>query len=149
MLLALAGLAPVLACADPVVYRIDGAQTRAEFTIEHLGVFNAQGRFGAVSGRIVFDAVAHAGSIDLDIPVSSVATGYEMRDDFIRGVTMFDAARYPSMRFRSSRFEFDGDRLVRVEGELTLRDVSRPVSFDVLHIECGHEVRREACTAEA
>ena len=149
MLLAVATLAPAFAYAEPVVYRIDGAHTRAEFTIEHLGVFNAQGRFGAVSGRIVFDAVAHAGSIDLDIPVSSVATGYEMRDDFIRGVTMFDAARYPSMRFRSSRFEFDGDRLVRVDGELTLRDVARPVSFDVLRIECGHEARREACTAEA
>ena len=146
---ALAGLAPALAGADPVAYRIDGAHTRAEFTIEHLGVFQARGRFGAVSGRIVFDGTAHAGSIDLDIPVSSVATGYEMRDDFIRGVTMFDAARYPSMRFRSSKFEFDGDRLVRVEGELTVRDVTRNASFNVLRIECGHEMRREACTAEA
>ena len=137
------------ASADAAAYRIDGVHTRAEFTIEHLGVFQARGEFGAVSGRIVFDATAHAGSIDLDIPVASVATGYDLRDDFIRGVTMFDAARYPRMRFRSSKFEFDGERLARVEGELTVRDVTRPVSFNVMRIECGHEARHEACKADA
>jgi len=112
-------------------------------------VFRAQGRFANVSGRIVFDGPGREGSIQLDIPVASVATGYDLRDDFIRGATLFDAANYPRMRFQSSKLAFDGDRLVRVDGNLTLRDVTRPVSFQILRIECGHEAKHERCTAEA
>jgi len=149
----LLGVALALACAaahaEPIQYRVDPANTHVEFSIEHLGVFNAQGRFSNVSGRIVFDGAAHTGSIDLDIPVKAVATGYDLRDDFIRGVTMFDAATYPRMRFHSSKFAFEGDRLVRVDGNLTMRDVTRPVSFNVLRTECGEEAKHERCIAEA
>lgn len=142
-------LGSAVAHADPVQYRVDPTHTQVEFSIEHLGVFRTQGRFTNVAGHIVFDGAAHTGTIELDIPVRSVATGYDMRDDFIRGVTMFDAATYPRMRFHSSKFSFEGDRLVRVDGDLTLRDVTRPVSFTVLRTECGHESPKERCIAEA
>jgi len=137
--------------AEPAVYRIDPARTRAEFTVEHLGVFHAQGRFPNVSGRLLFDAAAHAGSVDLEIPVSSVATGWDARDDFIRGARMFDASQYPRMRFRSTRFTFEGERLVRVDGDLTLRDVTRPVSLTVRRLDCGRgtDDKQEGCAAEA
>ena len=137
--------------AEPAVYRIDATRTRAEFTVEHLGVFRAQGRFPNVSGRLLYDASAHAGSVDLEIPVDSVATGWDTRDDFIRGTSMFDASQYPRMRFRSTRFEFEGERLVRVDGDLTLRDVTRPVSLSVRKLECGRSAdeKREGCVAEA
>lgn len=136
--------------AQPAAYRIDAARTRAEFEIEHLGVLRAHGRFVNVSGRLVYDPAALAGTIELDIPVASVATGWDVRDRFIRGETMFDASQYPQMRFRSTRFEFEGGRLVRVDGELTLRDVTRPVSLAVRRLECGPQGDHgDGCTAEA
>lgn len=149
-LMLLAALAAAAAHAQPAAYRIDAARTRAEFEIEHLGVLHAHGRFVNVSGRLVFDPAARAGTIELDIPVASVATGWDSRDKFIRGETMFDASQYPRIRFRSTRFEFEGGRLVRVDGELTLRDVTRPVSLAVRRIECGPQAdNRDGCTAEA
>jgi len=140
----LAALAAAASCAQSASYRIDPANTRAEFEVEHLGVFRAQGRFQNVTGKIVYDAAARTGSIDINIPVASVATGWDSRDRFIRGDAMFDASHFPRMHFRSTRFEFEGDRLVRVDGELTLRDVTRPVSLAVQRLECGL-----GCTAEA
>jgi polyisoprenoid-binding protein YceI len=58
---------------------------------------------------------------------------------------MFDAAHFPSMRFVSKGFEFEGGRLVRVQGELTLRDVTRPVTLRVTSLHCDDD----ACAAEA
>jgi len=110
-------------------------------------VLHAHGRFENVSGRVLFDAAAHAGAIELDIPVASVATGFDSRDRFIRSSAMFDAAQFPRIRFQSTRFDFEGERLVRVEGDLTLRGVTRPVSLTVRRIECGDVAA--GCKAEA
>lgn len=142
-------LAAVLATgaswAQPTSYRIDEARTHADFEVEHLGLFRAHGRFGNVAGTLVYDASAPSGTIDLVIPVTGVASGWDTRDAFLRGSTMFDASRFPRMRFVSKRFEFEGGRLLRVDGDLTLRDVTRPVSLTVHSLSC----ERETCVAEA
>jgi len=93
-------LAPAPAAADPVVYRVDPARSAAEFVVTHLAVFHAHGRFARMSGRIVVDAAAQAGSVDLEISVASVSTGWTLRDAFVRGEKMFDADRHPPQRFR-------------------------------------------------
>jgi polyisoprenoid-binding protein YceI len=62
---------------------------------------------------------------------------------------MFDVERYPSIRFRSTRLDYDGSRLVAVDGEMTLHGVTRPVRFDVTRMECGAEtgIGGEGCDA--
>lgn len=142
--LLLVALLPAAAAAQ-TAYRIDPARTHAEFDVEHLGVFRAHGRFESVSGTLQYDPSAQSGLIDIAIPVASVSTGWDSRDSFLRGSTMFDGERYPRMRFRSTRFVFDGGRVARVDGELTLRDVTRPVTFVVKALRCEHD----ACVAEA
>lgn len=137
-------LAPLAAGAQST-YRIDPARTQAEFEVDHLGVFRAHGRFDDVSGRLSYDAAAQSGAIELQIPVASIATGWDSRDRFLRGATMFDAAQFPRMKFASRRFDFEGGRVVRVEGELTMRDVTRPVILTVRSLDCG----RDLCVAEA
>lgn len=131
--------------AQPSAYRIDETRTHADFEVEHLGLFRAHGRFGHVAGSLVYDATAPSGAIDLVIPVTAVATGWDTRDAFLRGSTMFDAARFPRMRFMSKSFKFEGGRLLRVDGDLTLRDVTRPVSLAVHSLSCD----RDACVADA
>lgn len=142
---ALAALVACMSSAQPVAYRVDPARTHADFEVEHLGVFHAHGRLANVSGSLVYDAATPSGAIDLAIPVTSVATGWNTRDAFLRGATMFDAERYPRMRFVSTRFAFEEGRLVRVEGDLTLRDVTRPVALLVQAMRC----EGPTCTAEA
>jgi polyisoprenoid-binding protein YceI len=134
--LMMVALFPLAVCAQGRSYRIDSAGTRAEFEVDHLGVFRAHGKFVDVSGTLSYDAAAQSGAIDLAIPTASVATGWDSRDSFLRGTTMFDAAQFPRMRFVSRRFEFDGGRVVRVDGDLTLRAVTKPVSLTVHSMHC-------------
>ena len=143
--LVLVALMPLSLCAQGHSYRIDAAGTRVEFEVDHLGVFRAHGKFENVSGTLSYDAATHSGAIDLAIPIASVATGWDSRDQFLRGTTMFDAAQFPRMRFVSKRFEFDGGRVVRVDGDLTLRAVTKPVTLTVQSIQCDHDT----CVAEA
>jgi len=146
-----AGLPPATAAADPVGYRVDPARSAAEFVVTHLAVLRAHGRFARMSGRIVVDAAAQSGSVDLEIPAASVATGWSLRDTFLRGDAMFDADRHPVVRFRSTRLVYADGRLARVDGELTLRGVTQPVAAVVTSVACGAgpDARAETCDAEA
>ena len=145
--LALGG-APAAAAA-PVGYRIEPESTYAEFAVSHLGLSRQRGHFGQTHGTIVLDPEKHSGSIDFVVDVASIDTGWNLRDEFLRGESMFDATRYPVVRFHSTQLVFDRERLIGVAGELTLRDVTRPVALKVERLECGREPDggREGCGA--
>src|SRR5262249_46964707 len=76
--------------------------------------------------------------------------GWSARDDWLRGEGMFDAGRYPVMRFRSTELVFVQGRLVAAAGLLTLRDVTRRVSFRVERFQCAPAPGggRESCAAD-
>jgi len=86
--------------------------------------------------------------VELDIDTRTVDTGWDLRDAFLRSGVMFDTAHYPRMHFRSKRVVYEGTRLAAVEGDVTLRGVTRPVRFDVIGVECGRDQSRETCDAE-
>lgn len=150
-LLALAAGAAVVygagATAGPEVFRIDPALTRAEFGVNHFWVTKLRGSFGRAEGTVVLDADEHAGSIDFSVDASSVETGWSVRDHFIRGENMFDAARYPKVRFRSTQLIFDGVGLIGAAGELTLRNTTRPIALKIERMDCGPEADtgQESC----
>ena len=125
------------AMAAPEVFRIDPATTRAEFAVGHFWVSTLRGQFGGAQGTIVLDGDGHAGSIDFAIDASSIDTGWSVRDNFIRSENMFDAVRFPMVRFHSTQLTFDDVRLVGAAGELTLHNVTRPIAVKVERLECG------------
>ena len=137
------------ASCDAGVFRVDPGNTSARFSVP-LGFVEQQGRLGRTSGTIVLDAQHKVESIDLEIDMASVDTGWGLRDAFLRSDVMFDVGRYPRMHFHSTRLDYDGARLARVEGDVTLRDVRLPVRFEVLRLECGTrpDDGRETCGAE-
>lgn len=149
LLCAAVAIAP--ARAEVAAYRVEPVLTAAEFSVVHLGFIRAHGSFARVSGRIVLDPAAGTGRVDLDVGTESVATGWSLRDAFLRGEHMFDSARHPLVHFRSTRLFFADGRLARVDGDLALRGVTRPVSFTVVAIACGagRHAGREGCDAEA
>ena len=135
-LLALAGFAGV-AVADAATFRVATGETHVAFAVSNFGIGSHQGRFDLTWGKIVLEPERHSGSIDFVVDVGSVNTGWDLRDTFLKSDLMFDADRYPSIRFRSTRLDFDGPRLVAVDGEMTMHGVTRPVRFDVTRMECG------------
>lgn len=133
--------------AGPEVFRVDPALTHAEFAVSHFWVTRLRGSFGRAEGTVVLDPDGHAGSIEFSIDASSVETGWSVRDDFIRGENMFDAARYPIVRFRSTQLIFDHVRLIGAAGELTLHNVTRPIVLKVERMDCATQPDsgRESC----
>jgi polyisoprenoid-binding protein YceI len=124
------------ASAEPIAYRIDRDVTEVEFVARALGFIEARGRFTDVRGSIVLDRDGGHGDVDFEIDARSVDSGWTLRDAFVRGEPMLDAARHPLIRFRSSRLTFVDGRLTRIDGMLTLRGVTRRVALNVGELVC-------------
>ena len=131
-------------------FRVDPERTTARFAVAQLGVEKEHGRLGRTTGTIEMDAQHRVERVDFEIDTRAVSTGWDLRDAFLRSGVMFDTDRYPRMHFRSTRVVYDGARLATVEGDVTLRGVTRPVRFDVKKIECTTrgENSDETCGAE-
>jgi polyisoprenoid-binding protein YceI len=140
-----------LACAAPVTYRVDPGQTVAAYGIVYLGVFSQHGHFAGSHGTVTIDLAAREGKIEFTVDARSVDSGWGPRDAFIRDGAMLDAVRHPAIAFTSTRLNFAGERLVRIDGRLSLRGVTRDVVLDVARFECGAAEGEAApeCTAAA
>ena len=110
-------------------WTIDPAHTSVGFVVRHL-MSRVRGTFTDVSGQIVTSADPSGSTVSAVIAVPSVSTGNQMRDDHLRSADFFDTERYPAMRFASTALRpLDGCWML--SGELMIRDVTRPVDFEV------------------
>jgi polyisoprenoid-binding protein YceI len=125
-----------IAAAEPATYRVDPEATQVEYIATALGILQQRGRFAHVRGEIVLDVEASRGRVDFEIDARSVDSGFGMRDDFVQDAPMLDAARHPTIRFRSSHLVYVEGRLAKVGGMLTLRGVTRPVELTVMRFVC-------------
>ena len=127
---ALAFAAP--ASAATAAYEIDGRHTQVHFTWSHFGVSNLSGRFDEVKGTFAFDpANPAASSINVTIPIDSVSTGVAKLDTHLESPDFFDAAQFPEATFASTKVTAAGEGKWKVEGNLTLHGVTKPVVLDV------------------
>lgn len=118
--------------ADPGgEWALDPAHSSVEFVSRYMMISKVRGRFGDVAGVIrVGDSVEDA-EVDVVIGAASIDTSMPMRDEHLRSPDFLDVERFPHIRFRSLRGERTGPETGRIEGELTIRDVTRPVTLDV------------------
>ena len=137
--------------ADPVTYTVDPKHTYASFEINHLGLSTARGTFDRTSGNIVLDAASGSGSIEIVIETASIDTGLAKRDEHLRREEFFNVDQFPTMTFVAQSMTFDGERLVRADGNLTMLGKSLPVSLTITHFACGqHPIHHKpACGADA
>ncbi|HEX4064057.1 MAG TPA: YceI family protein [Streptosporangiaceae bacterium] len=110
-------------------WTIDPAHTALSFAVRHL-MSRVRGTFTDVSGQIVTSADPTGSTATAVIAVSSVNTGNQMRDDHLRSADFFEAERYPAMTF-TSRMLREVDDCWVLSGDLTIRDVTRPVHLEV------------------
>ncbi|GGN50381.1 polyisoprenoid-binding protein [Streptomyces kronopolitis] len=113
-------------------YTIDPAHSSIGFTVRHAMVTNVHGAFGDFEGALRLDGTDPSRSTaSLDVKIASVDTGIADRDGHLRSADFFDAESFPLMTFRSTAAErVAGDRY-RITGDLTLRDVTKPLTIDL------------------
>ena len=119
------------AAAAPEVYVIDTEHTFPRFEYNHLGYSTQLSRFDKTTGRIVFDKQAKTGSVDVTIDMKSVNTGSALFNEHIQAAEFLDTAAFPTATFRSTRVHFEGDRPARIDGNLTLKGITKPVTLTV------------------
>lgn len=151
LLLAGLMLASTSLMAAPETYVIDGNHSMARFSYSHFGYSTQLSRFDKTSGKIVLDKEAKQGSINVTIQTTSVNTGYALFNEHIQAEDFFDTAKYPTAIFASNKLNFKGDKLASIDGTLTIKGISKPVTFAVTSFMCmPHPMaKKEACGANA
>ncbi|RRQ86167.1 YceI family protein [Streptomyces griseofuscus] len=113
-------------------WTIDRPHSRIGFSVRHAMVTTVRGAFTDYDSTLYFDGAQPSESrADLVIRVASVDTGVEQRDAHIIGADFFDARHYPEMIFRSTSTVHEGGETFRMTGDLTIRDVTRPVDLQL------------------
>jgi polyisoprenoid-binding protein YceI len=109
-------------------WELDPVHSSIGFVARHLMVSKVRGHFSKFQAQIVTAANPLESSATATVDLSSVETGNEMRDNDLRSSNFFDAATHPQMTFASTGIRSDGGDLV-MDGDLTIRGVTRPVSL--------------------
>ena len=129
--LALTGALAASAVAAPVTYGVDGTHTFPRFSYSHFGYSTQLSSFSKTTGTVVFDAEAKKGVVDIVIDMKSVSTGFADFNEHIQGEDFLDTAKFPQATFKSTNVVFDGDKPQRIEGQLTIKGVTKPVTLTV------------------
>ena len=149
--LALATLIATPALAAPEVFSIDNGHTFPRFSYKHLGYSTQLSRFNKTTGTITLDAAAGTGTVDVTIDMTSVDTGSELFDGHIQGPDYLHTEQYPTATFKSTAVKFAGDKPVTIDGQLTVKGVTKPVTLTVTSYQrMPHPmVKKDAIGADA
>lgn len=139
------------AVAAPETYVIDTTHTFPRFEYSHFGYSTQLSRFDSTSGKITIDRAARTGSVDVVIDAKSVDTGYATFNGHIQGEDFLDTAKYPTITYKSTKVNFDGDKVASVEGNLTIKGVTKSVTLTVTSFQCMPHpmLKKDACGANA
>ena len=119
------------AIAAPETYVLDQAHSFPRFSYSHFGFSTQLSRFDKTTGKVIFDKVSKTGSVDVVIDTKSVDTGFPVFNEHIQDEDFFDTAKYPTATFKSTKVVFDGDKPVSIEGNLTIKGITKPVTLTV------------------
>jgi polyisoprenoid-binding protein YceI len=138
------------AWAAPTTYKSDANHTFVRFSYQHMGFSTQESRFNKVTGTVTFDPAAKSGSVDISIDTKSVDTGSDLFNGHIQGADFLDTTNFGTATFKSTSVKFDGDRPVSIEGNLTLKGVTKPVTLTVTDFKTGQNMmKKDAIGADA
>lgn len=149
-LLATAALSSA-ALAAPETYVIDGNHTYPRFEYSHLGYSIQVSRFDKTSGRITLDRAAKTGAVDVTIDMKSVNTGSTLFNGHIQSEDYLDTEKFPTATFKSTSVKFDGDKPASIDGNLTIKGITKPVTLTLNLFHCMPHpmLKKDACGANA
>ncbi len=130
LLLAIA--TPALALAQTGTWNLDPAHTHSSFTVRHMVITNVRGEFGKTTGVVKLDEKDMSrSSVEATIDTTTIDTRVPDRDAHLKSADFFDVAKYPTITFKSTKVEKAGAGKLKVTGNLTIKDVTKPVVLDV------------------
>jgi polyisoprenoid-binding protein YceI len=115
-------------------WALDTTHTDVSFTARHLMVTKVRGRFPLQSGAVTIAENPLESSVVAVIDVAGVNSGETGRDDHLRNADFFEVEKYPTITFRSTKVEAAGDGEYKLTGDLTIKDVTRPVTLDLEYL---------------
>ena len=132
-------------------YNIEPGHTYPSFEADHLGISFWRGKFLKTSGKVTLDRAAQNGTLEINIDASSIDFGHAKMNEHARSKDMFNIEKFPNITYKSTALKFDGDKLVAVEGEMTLLGVTKPMKLTINHFKCIMHpmLKREVCGADA
>ena len=133
-------------------YNIDPGHTYPSFEADHLGLSFWRGKFTKTTGKVVLDrGSSTGGSIEITIDASSIDFGHAKMNENARGKDMFNVEQFPIVTYKSRALKFEGEKLVAVEGDMTLLGVTKPMPLKVSHFKCMMHpmLKREVCGVDA
>src|SRR5205823_9108950 len=111
---------------------IDPSHTAVNFSVKHMMLSTVRGSLGKVRGRIELDAAQpENGDFEIAASVKGINAGDPKRDGHLQSSDFFDAEKYPEVMFKSNAIFPKGNGHYTASGELTIREVTRPASFDI------------------
>jgi polyisoprenoid-binding protein YceI len=144
---AAAALSASVAHAESATYAFDPSHTYVTFEIGHFGTSTNRGRFDKKEGTVQLDRAAKTGKVEATIDTTSINTGFDAFNKHLQSADLFDAAKYPTIKFVSDKFTFTGDKVSSISGSLTLLGKTQPVTLKANQFNCymNPMVKREVC----
>jgi polyisoprenoid-binding protein YceI len=111
-------------------YKVDPIHSSVVFSIKHFGVTDFYGDFKDISGTVTFDAADPSkSSVELTVPVESLDTRNDKRNQHLKSPDFFNAQQFPTLTFKSTKIEGTGDTY-KITGDLTIHGVTKPVTAE-------------------
>jgi polyisoprenoid-binding protein YceI len=119
------------ASAGTSQYDIDAGHSAVIFSWNHFGFTNPSARFDKIEGSVQLDKTdLTKSSVSVTLPLDSLDTGVAKLDEHLKTADFFDAAKYPTITFKSTKVEKVGDNGLKITGDLTIHGVTKPVVLD-------------------
>jgi polyisoprenoid-binding protein YceI len=133
--------------AESATYALDPTHTFASFEIGHFGTSTNKGRFDKKEGSVQLDRAAKTGKLEVTIDTTSINSGTPAFDKHLQSADLFDAAKYPTIKFVSDKFIFNGDKVAEIVGNLTLLGKTQTVTLKANQFNCYQSpmLKREVC----
>lgn len=132
-------------------YSINPTNTHIRFAIERFQTSATTGGFYDIKGQLQYDPSRQTGDISLIIPIESLNTGNSSFNSSLTGPDFFDAKKFPSARFKSTKWYFDQNKkspqVTRVDGKLTLHGETHPISLKATNFDCylSPSLKKDVC----
>jgi polyisoprenoid-binding protein YceI len=141
------------AIAAPVKYTIDSSHTYPSIETDHFGGLSTfRGKFNSTSGTVVLDREAGSGTLEVTIDAASIDLGNDKLNEHIKAdAAMLDTKKFPTATYSGKLTKFINGAPTEVDGTLTLRGVSKPVTLKIAQFGCRpHPMqKKEVCGAHA
>jgi polyisoprenoid-binding protein YceI len=118
-----------------VTWKVAPGRSSVKFAVKHFVMMNVKGKFKSYEGTVITPSRSDfsGAQVQAKIPVGSISTGNSDRDDHLLQSEFFDASQFPDMTFNSTSVTQASDGTYRMKGEITIKDVIRPIEFRVVH----------------